>query len=90
MFAIKLKSINYFVTSHGVGFTADLMDADTKVGTVHNSGTGGPNFLDLIDGWRTKVHYQLEAQAADHDGMEWYLAHLMEVAEKVTNIADYR
>jgi len=88
MFSINPKSIKYLETDRGVAFSADLLEDDNKVATVHNNGRGGATYLDLVDGWGTDVHKRLETEAEPHDGMEWYLNHLMDKAEGVDRLAE--
>jgi hypothetical protein len=83
MFSIDKKSIKYLETPNGVAYSADLYEDDKHIGTIHNNGNGGATFLNLYDGFGTPVHKRLEEAALSFDAMEWYLEHLMNIAEKV-------
>ena len=91
MFSINPTTIKYLETPNGVAFSAELLEDGDKIATVHNNGNGGATYLDLVNGWGTPEHKRLEAEAEPYDGMEWYLDHLMDVAEGVEplNLDDY-
>jgi len=81
-FSIEKSSIQYCPTSRGVAFHATLLLDGKPIGTIENSGRGGPT-NSCLNNYKTTA--PLLKSAAEHAETteEFYLDSLMDVAEGV-------
>ena len=86
-FSVNPNSIQYFETTRGVAFSADLLLDGVKVGTVEHAGQGGWAQAELNGTHDSTIRKQLEHAAHEQENggaeVEYYLEHLMDVAKGV-------
>ncbi len=78
---INAKSIKYLPTHNGVAFTADLLIGGNKAGTIENNGNGGDTHAYTLREAREQI--EAESKLQGFDLVEYFLDHLMDVAEGV-------
>jgi len=88
MFTVNPKRINYLTTSRGVAFTAELLKNGKAIGTIENQGNGGWT-RSVVDNEHQKdidtaaVELAELANRSTVNCNEWYLNHLIDIAENI-------